>query len=40
MPREGYGFSKNISFSHRQSSFNEVEFEINEDKNLTIKMVY
>ncbi len=40
LPKEGYGFSNNIRPTFRPATFEESKFELNSDKNITIKMGY
>ncbi len=40
IPKEGYGFSKNIRPSFRSANFEESKFELTKNKILTIKMGY
>ncbi len=40
IPKEGYGFSKNIRPSLRSANFEESKFELNKSKTLSIEMGY
>jgi len=40
MPKEGYGFSNNIRPTLRGATFEEAEFKVDRDINLTIEMGY